>query len=83
MNAHLLDAGVSPAAALFAQSDSGPPEELNAFEDACNNNGAVSAFQMDDEAEGEMLMQYWHGLEEALEIWARGCCTKSPCRADK
>ena len=67
LNAHLLDAGGSPAAVLFAQSDSGHPEELNAFEDACNDNGAVFAFQTDDEAEGEMLMQYWHGLEEALE----------------
>ena len=67
LNAHLLDDGGSPAAVLFAQSDSGHPEELNAFEDACNNNGALFAFQTDDEAEGEMLMQYWYGLEAALE----------------
>jgi glycolate oxidase len=64
----LLDDAPTPAAVLFAQSDSGRPDELDAFEAACEAAGAVLTYQTDDPAEGQMLMQYWAGLEDALEV---------------
>jgi glycolate oxidase len=63
----LLDGAGTPAAVLFGQSDSGRSDDLDAFEASCLNNGATFAYQTADAAEGEMLMQYWHGLEAALE----------------
>ncbi|TFC52160.1 MULTISPECIES: FAD-binding oxidoreductase [Cryobacterium] len=67
LGSRLLDEGGTPAAVLFAQSDSGTRAELAAFEDAARANGAILSFQTDDPAEGEMIMGYWRGLEAALE----------------
>ncbi len=67
LGSQLLDDGATPAAVLFAQSDSGTSTELDAFEQIATDNGAVLVYQTDDESEGEMLMGYWHGLEAALE----------------
>ncbi|MBC7442909.1 MAG: FAD-binding protein [Ramlibacter sp.] len=67
LGSRLLDEGGTPAAVLFAQSDSGTGVELTAFEDAARANGAILSFQTDDPAEGEMIMGYWRGLEAALE----------------
>lgn len=67
LGASLLDEAGTPAAVLFGQSDSGRSDDLEAFEASCLNNGATFAYQTADAAEGQMLMQYWHGLEAALE----------------
>jgi len=67
LGSQLLDDGSTPAAVLFAQSDTGTSRELDAFEAAATANGAILVFQTDDAAEGEMIMGYWSGLEAALE----------------
>ena len=63
----MLDAGGAPAAVLFAQSDAGSTIELDAFEAAAAQNGALYSLQTDDESEGKSLMGYLRGLESALE----------------
>jgi glycolate oxidase len=67
LGASLLDGSGTPAAVLFGQSDAGRGDDLDAFEASCLENGAHFTYQTADTAEGEMLMQYWHGLEAALE----------------
>ncbi|MCG2624929.1 FAD-binding protein [Arthrobacter sp. I2-34] len=57
----------SPGAVLFAQSDTGQVLELEAFEELCAGNGAVFTYATDYPSEGELLLQYWHSLEPALE----------------
>jgi glycolate oxidase len=63
----LGDDAPSPGAVLIAQSDTGHSVELDAFEETCTANGAVFTYATDDPADGELLMQYWHSLEPALE----------------
>jgi glycolate oxidase len=82
----LLDGAPTPAAVLFAQSDSGSPEDLARFERASEAHGAIFVYQAEDEAEGEMLMQYWSSLEEALEdigIWILHEVTVRPANVAK
>lgn len=67
LGSQLFDDGATPAAVLFAQSDTGTSIELDAFEEAAARNGSLLSYQTDDESEGKMLMGYWHGLEAALE----------------
>lgn len=67
LGSRLLDDGGTPAAVLFAQSDTGTGIELDAFQEAAARNGSILSYQTDDESEGKMLMGYWHGLEAALE----------------
>lgn len=63
----LGDGAPTPGAVLFAQSDTGRSLELEAFEEFCADNGAIFSYVADDDSEAELLLQYWHSLEPALE----------------
>lgn len=67
LGSQLLDDAPTPAAVLFGQSDAGTGEAIEAFALACENGGAALVYTAEDDSESEMLMQYWHGLEAALE----------------
>lgn len=67
LGAALNEDGPAPGAVLFGQCDAVGHEALDAFARSCEGGGADLVYQTEDQAEGEMLMGYWHGLEPALE----------------